>query len=194
MLSKDNGYMPALILTLVVLVTTGLLALTSSLTQAARDEQAILTANASRTLICPDATVFEPIDLTAYPEEQTGVSEAFAIRGSDNSLIGILYKSASRGYAGPVPVLVAIDPKQTIIRILPLDNDETPGLGKKVAGDGFVNQYMNLDAKKLYSVKPSETDREQLDAIAGATISSNAVTQAVNHAALLNQKLAAEVK
>ncbi len=194
MLSKDNGYMPAIILTLVVLVTTGLLAMTNGLTQAARDEQAVAAANASRTLICPNAATFEPFAIDAALKESSGVNEIFIIRDVNQAVMGLLYTSASRGYAGDVPVLVAIDMNNAIIRALPLDNDETPGLGKKISGDSFIGQYTGLVASAIYTVKPNETDKVLLDAIAGATISSNAVTQAVNQATALHQQLASEVK
>lgn len=193
-MSKDNGFMPAIILTVIVLITTGLLALTSGLTQAARDEQAVIAANANRLAVYPTAATFEPIDLAKYTAEHPGVSEAFVVRDSAGQLIGYLYQSAFRGYAGNVPVLVAISPDSKVSKALVLDNDETPGLGKKVADAGFIGQFTDLDATRVYSVKPNETDKVQLDAIAGATISSNAVTRAVNQATALHQLVAAEVK
>ena len=193
-MSKDNGFMPAIILTVIVLVTTGLLALTSSLTQAARDEQAVLAANANRIAVYPAAATFDPIDLAKYTAEHPGISEAYVARDSAGKLIGYLYQSAFRGYAGNVPVLVAITPDNKISKAKVLENDETPGLGKKVAEPGFIGQFTDLDASKVYSVKPNETDKVQLDAIAGATISSNAVTRAVNQAAALHQLVATEVK
>ncbi len=193
-MSKDNGFIPALILTLIVLVTTGLLALTSALTQAARDTQAVAQANANRQLACPEAVSFEPIDLAPFAAEHPGISEAYTARDSSGQTIAFLYRSAFRGYAGEVPVLVTIDLNNVITKVLPLENDETPGLGKKVADDSFISQYNNLDATKIYTVKPNETDKVLLDAIAGATISSNAVTRAVNQATALHPAVAAEVK
>ncbi|NCB00398.1 MAG: FMN-binding protein [Clostridia bacterium] len=193
-MSKDKGFVPALILTLIVLITTGLLALTSSLTQAARDAQSIALANANRQAVCPDASTFDPIDLAPFATEHPGISETYAVRDANGGLIAFLYRSASRGYAGEVPVLVAIDQNNTVIRVLPLENDETPGLGKKIADDSFIRQYDNLDATQIYTVKPNETDKVLLDSIAGATISSNAVTRAVNQATALHPAIAAEVK
>ena len=193
-MSKDSGYIPAIILTVIVLVTTGLLALTSAVTQETRDAQAVAAANANRQAIYPEAAAFEPLPLAADSADTTGVSEAYAVRDGQGQLIGFLYQSASRGYAGDVPVLVAIDMNNTIKSALALDNDETPGLGKKIADDAFIGQYAGLDATKVYTVKPNETDKVLLDAIAGATISSNAVTHAVNQATALHQQIASEVK
>jgi len=120
-MSKDNGFAPALILTLIVLVTTGLLALTSSLTQAARDAQVIAQANTNRQAVCPDASTFDPIDLTPFAAEHPGISEAYAARDANGGLIAFLYRSAFRGYGGEVPVLVAIDQNNTVVRVLPLE-------------------------------------------------------------------------
>jgi electron transport complex protein RnfG len=194
MSKKDDGFFPALILTVIVLVTTGLLALTSALTQTARESQAAAAALASREQACPGAARFDPIDLAAYAADFPGVSEAYAVRDNDGRLTGFLYQSASRGYGGEVPVLVAVDLRNTVTRVLPLENNETPGLGRKIAEESFISQFQGLDAAKVYTVRPGETDKVRLDAIAGATISSNAVTQAVNQAVLLHQVLVAEVK
>ena len=193
-MSKDNGYMPALILTVIVLVTTGLLALTSGLTQPARDAQAIAAQNANRQMICPDAATFEPIDLTVYQADHPGVSEAFAVRDPAGTLLGYLYQSEFRGYGGAVPSLVAITIDNKVMRVLPLDNDETPGLGKKIADAGFVGQFADLDATQEITVKPNETDKVLIDSIAGATISSNAVARSVNQATALHQLIMTEVQ
>ncbi|MDD2533500.1 MAG: FMN-binding protein [Eubacteriales bacterium] len=193
-MSKDNGYMPAIILTIIVLITTGLLAFTSSITQATRDAQAVAADNANRTLICPLASTFEPVELALDSLDTTGVSEAYLVKDDQGAILGYLYKSQFRGYAGDVPVLVAIDSNNMIIRALALENGETPGLGKKIADDSFIGQYVDLDATKVYTVKPNETDKVLLDSIAGATISSNAVTHAVNQASALHLQIASEVK
>jgi electron transport complex protein RnfG len=193
-MSKDNGYIPAIILTIIVLVTTGLLALTSGLTQAARDAQAVAAANANRLAVYPTAGKFEPIDLTPYAAEIPGVTEAYIVHDGNGALIGYLYQSEFRGYASEVPVLVAISPNSRIVKALVLENDETPGLGKKVADESFIGQFVGLDTTKVYTVKPNETDKTLLDAIAGATISSTAVTRAINQANALHQLVVTEVK
>jgi electron transport complex protein RnfG len=193
-MSKDNGFAPALILTIIVLVTTSLLALTSGLTETARIEQDKLAANRDRQALYPNAAAFEQLDLTAYQAQFPAVSEAYAVRDSSGQLMGFALKSAHRGYAGNVPVLVAVSPARQIIRALVLANEETPGLGKKVAEKPFIGQFAGKDATKIYTVKPNETDKELIDAVAGATISSRAVTMAINEACALYQKLAPEVK
>lgn len=193
-MGKDKGFMPAIILALIVLITTGLLALTSEMTAAARAYQADAAANRNRQAMYPTATRFDKIDLAAWLTEFPAISEAYAVRDSSGTLLGMVYQAARRGYAGNVPVLVAIGTDNQVIRVLVLANNETPGLGKKVAEAPFITQFGKLDASKEYTVKPNETDKQLIDAIAGATISSRAVTMGLNDACALHQKLAPEVK
>lgn len=193
-MQKDKGITPAIILAVIVLVTTTLLAVTSGLTAEARALQAESAANQNRQTLFPAATVFEPIDLTAYLSEFPTVTGAFAVRDGSGAMTGLIYQCARRGYSGDVPVMVAIGLDNKVNRILVLANDETPGLGKKVEADGFLKQYSGLDVTMIYTVKANDPGKVKLDAIAGATISSRAVTMAVNDACALHQKLVLEVK
>ena len=193
-MGKDKGFAPAIILALIVLITTGLLALTSEMTADARAYQADAAANRNRQALFPTATAFDKIDLAVYQTEFPMVSEAYVVRDSAGTLLGSVYQVAHRGYAGNVPILVAIGTDNHVSRVLVLANNETPGLGKKVAEAPFITQFSTQDASKVYTVKPNETDKVLIDAIAGATISSRAVTMGFDDACALHQKLALEVK
>ena len=79
-----------------------------------------------------------------------------------------------------------------------IENVETPGLGNKIAAEGedaFPTQYKGLKATTpvVLTKKKRNIDNNEIQAITGATISSNAVTKIVNDAlALVQSKLPKE--
>jgi Na+-translocating ferredoxin:NAD+ oxidoreductase subunit G len=80
------------------------------------------------------------------------------------------------------------------LRLKVLANDETPGLGKKVEAGVFLDQFKGLGVTQDLSVYPHESGKYIIDAVAGATISSRAVTEAVNAAIQLIRQLSTEVQ
>lgn len=188
---KNNQFLPAILLCIICLVTTGLVSLTFVSTQAAREEQAAITANANRRLLCPEAASFEPMDLSDA-EHASGLLEAYTALSSDGKPLAWLFVAQSKGYGGMLPVMLAVNTAGEISGLKILDNDETPGLGKKVAGQSFFGQFVNQPASGEFSVKPTG-DQIGIDAVAGATISSRAVANAVNTAVEYFQLLQTEV-
>ena len=65
--------------------------------------------------------------------------------------------------------------------VITTTDSETAGLGMKATEPSFYNQYVNKQADK-FVVSKDGGDGEQIDALSGATITSRAVTGAVNAA------------
>jgi electron transport complex protein RnfG len=63
-----------------------------------------------------------------------------------------------------------------------LESKETPGLGDKIIKDlEFVGSFRDLAVDpELVAVKKGRTHENEVDAISGATISSNAVVRIIN--------------
>ena len=90
--------------------------------------------------------------------------------------VGYVVTSSSKGYGGTMTVMVSFTPEGTIKQIKVTEQAETQGIGSKVAGDAsFWARYAGLEAKPL--VLDQDVDR-----LSGATISSRALTAAVNSA------------
>ena len=192
-MQKNSLIMPAVMLCIICLITTGLVAATFVTTQASRDEQASITANANRRELCPAAASFEAFELTAE-QQAAGLTEAFTALDAEGKVIAWLINAQAKGYGGQVPVLAVIDPDGTISGLKILNNNETPGLGKKVANASFYSQFIGQSALSEFAVKNASGSQVLIDAIAGATISSKAVTGAVNLAGTLYEQIKAEVK
>ena len=92
----------------------------------------------------------------------------------DGSKIGYAVYAVPQGFKGPIEMMVGINLDGSIMDVEIVSLSETPGLGSKVAEDAFIAQYKNATAP--YTVK------ENISPVAGATISSKAVTAGVNAA------------
>jgi electron transport complex protein RnfG len=177
-MQKNNWILPAVYLFLICLITTGLVALTFSLTREARDLQEEISANANRRLIVPQAVAFTEVQLDPGAAAD-GLIEAYRAIDEDGETIAWLLVAGTRGYGGQVPVMLAIDSDQKISGIKVLNNDETPGLGKKAADSSFIAQYLDQKVDRGFALADAGTNQVAIDAVAGATISSKAVNTAV---------------
>lgn len=189
-MQRDKGVMPVVILTIICLITTALLATTNEVTKVARAEQVIATANANRQILFPEAETFPAIDLTDYLTAYPDLTGAFEATGAGDQVLGYLIEVAKRGYSDNVPLMVAIDPAGVIIGTKVLSNEETPGLGKKVADAAFIDQFTGQAAKDIFAVQSDSTGNNvTVDAVSGATISSRAVTEGINMACAFYRQL-----
>ena len=63
------------------------------------------------------------------------------------------------------------------------NDDETPGLGKNTSNESFTSQFKDLvSSDKIVVSKDYAGEGQQIDAVTSSTISSRAVTDAVNKA------------
>jgi electron transport complex protein RnfG len=95
----------------------------------------------------------------------------------DSAFTGVAITGASeKGYSGLVKVMVGFEPDGKIKNIVVLEQKETPGLGTKMKSEKFIGQFRGKDPAAFdLEVKK---DGGEVDALAGATISTRAFTEA----------------
>lgn len=97
----------------------------------------------------------------------------------------VLLRSRVSGYAGPIELLIAIDSHGRLLGSKPLKQEETPGLGGRIAEQpntwllGFSGKSRTAPDDTAWALKK---DKGQFDQIAGATITSRAVIGALHDA------------
>ena len=97
----------------------------------------------------------------------------------------VLLRSQALGYAGSIDLLIAIEANGKLVGVKTLKQSETPGLGARIAD--WPNSWLNAFAGKSRS-EPTDNgwalkkDQGQFDQIAGATITSRAVINAIHDA------------
>ena len=89
-------------------------------------------------------------------------------------LLGYCIEVAPSGFGGEISMMVGFEADRRIKGVSIVSLNETPGLGAKVKDSGYLSQYIGKEGALVL--------KQDVDAIAGATISSRAVLDGVNRA------------
>ncbi len=109
-------------------------------------------------------------------------SAAQAVDAS-GAAVGYVVSSTSKdGFGGEVKLSVGINGEGKVTGIAFLSLAETPGLGMNATGDEFKGQFAGKNAEALAVTKTGFPAENEIQAMSGATITSEAVTNAVNAA------------
>lgn len=147
-------------------------------------------ANEAYAEVFPGAVSFEKMELTMpeggadsiWEEEYAGVDMDNALEAKDasgNVLGYVLTMTSHEGYGGDITFTMGIQNDGTLNGISILSISETAGLGMK-AESVLKPQFENKNVSNFTYTKSGATMDSQIDAISGATITTNAVTTAVN--------------
>lgn len=132
--------------------------------------------------VMPDADRFE-LDGTVLPEPEAGITlgDVYCGMKDDGTVVGYVSTAVCpEGYNGDISVMVGVNNDKTISRALVTEMSETPGLGAKCQSE-WIDQFIGLGENISVSKNGSaDSAMNKIDAISGATITSNAVTKAVN--------------
>ena len=101
----------------------------------------------------------------------------------------VITVTSHEGYGGDIKISVGILSDGTVKGIEMLEISETAGLGMKAAEDDFKNQFKDKQVEKFSYTKSGEDGDDKIDALSGATITTNAVTNAVDCALVYFQNV-----
>ena len=151
------------------------LGLTNMITAPAIQVQAEQAADAARRAVLPTAETFTA---QTVPE---GMKDAYAGYDASGAMVGKTGTIVTKGYGGEIEITVGLDLNGAItgVSIGGSSFSETAGLGARAKEAWFGEQYTGKTTP-IALVK----DRGEIDAITSATITSRAVTNAVNDAVL----------
>ncbi len=170
MMGTDRKEMinPTLVLFLICLVITVALAGTYQITKPIIDEINMKNANIARGEIFPDGE-------GAFTEiEADAVDGIIEIYGADNKT-GYVFTVQDKGFGGKMTVMVGINQNGEISGVKVTNHTETPGLGTKAMTVDYLSQYK----EKTAVTRTNAEGKTQIDAVTGATLSSNAIFRAV---------------
>lgn len=103
-------------------------------------------------------------------------------KGPEETVGYVVNVTSHEGYAGDIQISVGIASDGTVKGIEVLSISETAGLGMKAAEQEFKDQFKDKNVDKFSYTKTGEQGDDKIDAISGATITTNAVTNAVDAA------------
>lgn len=193
---KGGFVKDAIILFIITLVAGACLGGVYSVTKGPIAEQDKKAKAAAWNQVMPDASDYDVETITAEAiasanETISGlgfgnvsVNEAVIAQDASGAQIGYVVTATSNdGFGGAVTVSVGITNDGTVLGIAyPSGLSETAGLGMKALEADFYNQYANKQVSEFTVTKDAAASDDQIQAIGGATITTKAVTGAVNGA------------
>ena len=169
---------PAVVLFLIAVVCTTLLALTNDVTKQKIADIAVQTENEAKQAVLAEAASFSEAKTVTVDGAECKYYEGLSEGGS---VIGYVVPSTVKSYGGALSLMVGIsaaDDKITGVQISEIN--DTPGLGMKAKNADFLNQFTGKTG--VLTVSKNASADSEIQAITSATISSRAVTTAVNNA------------
>ena len=138
-----------------------------------------------------DADAFDSLELVekAIKEvedtvESSGciINEVVEAKENGETVGYVVTTTTSEGYGGEIQISVGILKDGTVNGVAILSIGETAGLGMKATEEEFYGQYAGKNVEFFTVTKTGASSDEEIDALSGATITSNAMTKAVNSA------------
>lgn len=164
---------PTTVLMIVCIVVTLALAGTYQLTNPVIAANAKAAADAARGKVLPSGKGgYSPVDCKLLD----GVADVY----DANNRTGFVITIEDKGFGGKIVVMVGIGTDGKITGVNVLEHAETPGLGTKAIAEAHLSQFMEQGS----ITNTNEAGAANIDAISGATISSDAVFRAVDKALL----------
>ena len=120
-------------------------------------------------------------DITDQQGLDATVEEIMAVLDKSGNPAGyVLTVTDHEGYGGDVQFAMGVKTDGTVNGISFLSLSETAGLGMKANEDTFKKQFAGRNVEKFSYTKNGSTSDEEIDALSGATITTNAVVNGVN--------------
>lgn len=202
-MKKQSGFIKdAIILFAITLISGLILGFVYDITKAPIAAAAKAAKNEAYAVVFPVAKDFEASDaetakIAETADEISGkgfghvtIDEVVDAKDASGNNVGRVITATSKdGYNGTVQLSVGIKSDGTVVGITFLTLAETPGLGMRAGEKDFYSQYANKNTKEFKLVKGSASGDNEIAAISGSTITSSAVTNAVNAALYFNSIL-----
>lgn len=126
-----------------------------------------------------DPAIEAYLDENGYPSQT--INEVVQALDASGSPLGYAFTvTTSEGYGGDIQFAMGVKDDNTVNGISILSIAETAGLGMKADTDEFKSQFADKNVEKFEYTKNGATDDSQIDALSGATITTNAMVNGVN--------------
>ena len=112
-----------------------------------------------------DAAKTKAIDTAFYEVNDTKGNKLGTV------LFSSPYSDGIKGFNGPTPLLIALDAEGRIKNVVLLENEETPRFAQSVVEGGLYESWNGLTVEEALG--------KQVDAVSGATYTSNGVKKSL---------------
>ena len=173
----------AAILFAITLIAGLLLGVVYEVTKDPIAEQKALRKNKACKEVFQDAAGFETLELSEAVSEESSaatINEVSKAVAENGTVLGyVLDITTHEGYNGDIQFTMGIKMDGTVNGISLLSISETPGLGMK-AEEVLKPQFAGKNVSLFSYTKNGAATPDQIDAISGATITTNALVNGVN--------------
>lgn len=186
---KESMGMLVVVLFLITFITALLLGFVNQVTAPQIEKNNEATRAAAMAELIPDAEPVqaEPAEVPSPDKDTPAIQNIYEMQ-KDGETVGYCMEVLPSGFGGTLTVVVGINTDGTVAGAKVTSHAETPGLGAKAQADPtWIPQFAGKPADGSLAVTKDGGD---IVPITGATITSRAVTKAVNTAASYVQSLA----
>lgn len=183
----------ALALCAITLVAAVLLGFVNELTKDKIAEQNAAAKVAAYREVFPAAVVIDTEDASAQAKagasqdilkqacfDGVTIDEVGVSKDASGNVIGYVMNISTKGYGSMINMSMGYTVSGEITGISFITLEETPGLGMRADEEEFKGQFTGRTADSLVLTKTGAANDNEIDAISSATITSTAVTKAVN--------------
>ncbi len=197
---KNNIVLNTIVLVVITAIAVALLAIVNQITLEPIEKAEVNAKAQAYKVVYAEAETFAEIDgvdkmiedsVALFDENGFSgctITDALAVQNAGGDTEGYIIVSTSpNGYGGEIQIAIGIkDGKLTGFE--PVKNSETPGFGANCTTPEFTQQFAGKAASVLSYVKGGGASSDtEIDALSGATITTKAVTEAVNAAIIFYQ-------
>lgn len=188
---NKNIIKDAAMLTIITLIAGLFLGFVYEITKAPIANQQALDKQKACKAVFEDAEKFvkdDTVDISNAPEvlvtagyTEESIDELLAAVDNSGNVLGyVMTVTTSEGYGGDITFSLGIKEDGTVNGYEILSISETAGLGMKAKESAFKDQFANKLVDSYKYTKTGATADNEIDAISGATITTNAITNGVN--------------
>lgn len=176
----------AVALFVITLIAGLLLGLVNQITKEPIAASELAAKNAAYQKVFSEGKAFEEEEALAKKLETLNISgaeiaEVLAAKDADGNTIGyVMSLIAKEGYGGDISFAIGVKLDGIMTGLSVLSHSETAGLGANCTKEEFQAQFVGLKGPKIQYSKTGKSSENEFDAISGATITSKALTGAVN--------------
>lgn len=124
-------------------------------------------------------TIRDQLDQEGYKAQS--IEEVMHAEDQSGETLGYAFTVVtSEGYGGDIQFSMGVQNDGTLNGISILSIGETAGLGMNADTPAFKDQFVGKQVEKLQYTKNGATQDDEINAISGATVTTNAMTNGVN--------------
>ena len=124
-------------------------------------------------------TIRDQLDQEGYKAQS--IEEVMRAEDQSGETLGYAFTVVtSEGYGGDIQFSMGVQNDGTLNGISILSIGETAGLGMNADTPAFKDQFVGKQVEKLQYKKNGATQDDEINAISGATVTTNAMTNGVN--------------